>query len=98
MLTKRVAHLENELKNTVSSYQALVISLEKQNEQQGKPKNYIQNFQHSISASRLALLNRENTISIRRLPLNQPLVQKRPESPVRPTTPRRLPPLKKPSI
>ena len=34
-LHKRVVQLEDELKRTISSYQTLVISLEKQNEQQG---------------------------------------------------------------
>ena len=35
-LHKRIGQLEDELKRTIGSYQTLVVSLEKQNEQQGK--------------------------------------------------------------
>lgn len=71
--TSRILKLEKELDQTINSYQALILTLEKQNEQQGMNK-YFMTYQNSIGvnnwilAAKIASLERVDS-GIRRLPV-----------------------------
>ena len=59
--TSRILKLEKELDQTIYSYQALILTLEKQNEQQGM-KKYFMTYQNSIGVNNW-IFSCENCIS-----------------------------------
>ena len=68
--TSRILKLEKELDQTINSYQALILTLEKQNEQQGLKKYFTQiPFELTLFlAAKIASLERVDS-GIRRLPV-----------------------------